>query len=129
MEELGSAQVSVEAGIVGDRRGKQVGRQVSLLSEEAWEAACKESGGALPWITRRANVLVSGMDFNEATGQEYRIGEVHLKVTEETDPCSMMEAAQSGLRDAMSKQWRGGARCTVLRGGDIAVGDVFEVLE
>ena len=123
MEELASTQVSIEAGIEGDRRGKQAGRQISLLSKEAWEAACEESGGALPWITRRANVLVSECDFDRALGMKIQIGGVHLKVTEETTPCSLMEAAQSGLREAMEKNWRGGVRCDVVSGGEISVGD------
>jgi MOSC domain-containing protein YiiM len=37
-----------------------------------------------------------------------------------------MEEAVSGLRAAMSPDWRGGAFAEVLEGGEIAVGDTIE---
>ncbi|TNE41058.1 MAG: MOSC domain-containing protein [Alphaproteobacteria bacterium] len=123
MEEITSITISVEKGLEGDRRGAMPGAQVTLISEEAWARACAEVGKDLPWTTRRANLLVSGQDFNESKGMEVRIGDVHLRVTQETDPCSMMEAAQEGLKAALTPDWRGGARCEVLSGGTISVGD------
>lgn len=123
MEELAQSKITVEEGLDGDRRGRQEGRQITLLSKEAWEAACSESGGLLAWTTRRANILISDVDFDQAMGQDIWIGDVHLKVTEETEPCSLMEEAQSGLRARMSVNWRGGVRCAVLSGGTINVGD------
>ena len=122
MEEMTSISISVEKGLEGDRRGAMPGAQVTLLSEEAWKAACADVATDLPWTTRRANILIRGQDFNETKGLELKIGDVHLKVTEETDPCSMMEAAQAGLKDALTPNWRGGARCEVLAGGTISVG-------
>ncbi|TNE57833.1 MAG: MOSC domain-containing protein [Alphaproteobacteria bacterium] len=123
MEELSSVAITVEKGLEGDRRGALPGAQVTLVSEEAWARACAEVGQDLPWTTRRANILIRGQDFNESTGMEVRIGEVHLRVTQETDPCSMMETAQEGLRAALTPEWRGGARCEVLSGGTVCVGD------
>ena len=35
----------------------------------------------------------------------------------------MMDAAYEGLRKALDKDWRGGARTRVLQGGTINVGD------
>jgi len=124
MQELQRADISVERGIAGDFRGAQRDRQVTLLAESAWRAACAEIDADLPWTTRRANLLVDGVDFDAAwTGRSIRIGTVELVVTEETAPCSLMEAQRAGLRSALASGWRGGVCCRVASGGAIAVGD------
>ena len=61
MEEIKSAEISIEAGIKGDARGKKRNRQISILFEDDWADACSELGAVLPWLTRRANLFVSGM--------------------------------------------------------------------
>ena len=63
------------------------------------------------------------MEFNESKGARVTIGDVELEVMSETDPCEMMDAAYAGLREALDKDWRGGARTRVLQGGTINVGD------
>lgn len=111
------------AGVDGDF-GRKPGRaQVTVLSEESWSAACGEVGAALPWTTRRANLLVSGIPLKPMVGSRIVIGAVVLEVTDETAPCSRMEAAHAGLRRALVPDARGGVRCRVISGGPIAVGD------
>ena len=123
METLERASITVAAGLDGDVRGQLRGRQVTVLTREGWDAACADLGKALPWTTRRANILLEGLALPQAAGDTIRIGDVALRITGETDPCSRMEEQAAGLRDALAPDWRGGVTCEVAHGGEIVVGD------
>ncbi|NND96562.1 MAG: MOSC domain-containing protein [Pirellulaceae bacterium] len=119
--------VTVDHGLDGDFRGRRGPRQVTVLSEHAWQSACRELGTELSWTTRRANLLVDGLDLMHSTGAILQVGDVTLKVTSEADPCQRMNESSRGLMDALTPQWRGGVCCQVIRGGIIRVGDVATV--
>lgn len=121
--QCGNATVSIARGIEGDVRGTKEGRQVTVLFREGWDDACRELGVLLPWVMRRANLLVEGIERPRRIGDVLHIGEVFLTVREETAPCNLMELAHRGLRAAMKPDWRGGVCCDVLVGGVIQVGD------
>ena len=127
------------AGVDGDF-GRRPGRaQITVLSEEAWRAACEDVGVMLPWTLRRANLLIAGIPLQPLAGSRIIIGPVILEVTGKAAPCRRMDEAHEGLRKALIPQARGGVRCRVLAGGAIAVddvafwqaamGDLFETLE
>ena len=120
MQEMAVAEVTLDGGVADDLRGRSGRRQVTVLSLESWQAACRELGRELPWTTRRANLLVTGVDLAAAGG--LRIGEVELEVTGETEPCERMEEACPGLRAALTPAWRGGVTCRVLQPGTLAPG-------
>lgn len=122
MELLPQVQLSAACGLEGDYRGAPGKRQVTLLSLAAWQRACAELGVALPWQTRRANLLVDDLPLHETTGALITLGAAVLEVTGETDPCERMEAAHPGLFAALAPQWRGGVTCRVVEGGLLAVG-------
>ena len=127
MQSIDSAQISVDNGILGDIRGTQKGRQITILSESAWLKACLQLDTELPWTTRRANLLVDGIVFDETCiGCKLRIGTVELVVTRETIPCSMMDAQHQGLTAALATHWRGGICCNVVSSGHIKLGDQVE---
>lgn len=127
MEVIDNAQITVANGITGDFRGSQPGRQVTILSESAWQRACGEIDAKLPWTVRRANLLVDGIEFDDGwVGKTLHIGKVELVVTRETDPCSRMDAQQPGLTAALTPQWRGGICCDVVKAGEIKIGDQVE---
>ena len=129
MLETSAVLVSRERGVEGDYRGKPSARQVTVLSLEAWKRACAEIDVDLHWTTRRANLLVEGLEFGpESVGDIIQIGELRLEITIETDPCRRMEQAQKGLMKALAPDWRGGACCRVLTQGNIAIGDTVEVI-
>jgi MOSC domain-containing protein YiiM len=130
MQTTDQGLITQVAGLVGDFKGaKYPRRQVTVLALEAWQAALAEiAQSSLPWTTRRANLLVEGVDLPRAAGGVLRIGAVHLEVTGQTYPCSRMEEAQAGLLSALAKDWRGGVTCRVLEGGAVALGDAVEVL-
>ncbi|MEQ8802285.1 MOSC domain-containing protein [Haliea sp.] len=123
------ALVTPERGVEGDFRGKPGRRQVTVLSSESWARACAELGEALPWMTRRANLLVSGLEFTPAhVGSSLRIGDLVLQITRETDPCERMDQARPGLRAALDPDWRGGVCCRVIVGGEITLGQRGDLL-
>jgi MOSC domain-containing protein YiiM len=124
MAELAEVNVSITKGLAGDARGNPGKRQVSLLSSEQWLMACNEVGSKLPWTTRRANILVGGVQFGpQHLNRIVCIGDLRMRVCAETDPCIIMERAQKGLLNALKPDWRGGVLCEVLSPGDIKVGD------
>ncbi len=130
METTQSARIEVETGLSGDYSGKLFKkRQVTVLTREAWEAACAELGEDLIWTTRRANLFVEGLpSLADSKGRRLRIGSALLEITEETEPCHRMDEARFGLRQALSSEWRGGVCCRVLESGDLAVGDAVELI-
>lgn len=124
MTEIAEVEITCEAGLVPDTRGKPGKRQVTLLSLEAWQTACAELGVELPWTTRRANILVSGLTFSAIdVGKILQIGDVRLQITIETDPCNRMDEQHQGLTAALTPNWRAGVCCRVLSGGQIRVNE------
>jgi MOSC domain-containing protein YiiM len=123
METLNTVTVDEKTGLVGDIRGGALKRQVTILSAEAWNSVCEELKTELPWTTRRANILVSGIKLPQESGYQIQIGEVLLEVTRQTDPCERMDEQYLGLTNALMPDWRGGVCCSVVRGGNIMKGD------
>ena len=125
MQEMQSFEITAGDGVEGDYRGKHMPheRKVSVLFENQWQAACDEAGTDLPWTARRANILVKGHDTPQTIGTRLKFGDVELEVLLECDPCSRMEDAHEGMRQALMSNWRGGVLCQVLQGGKGTVGD------
>jgi MOSC domain-containing protein YiiM len=122
------AQLVAGRGIVGNANqgGK---RQVTIISREAWDAVTRELCAEIPPQTRRANLLVSGVELANTRGRVLRVGECRVRVYGETKPCWQMEEAHAGLQSALRPDWRGGAFAEVLDDGRIAVGDSVEWIE
>ena len=129
MELLDSAVIDIASGVANDFRGRPGKRQVTLISATDWQAACSEIGRDLPWTTRRSNLLVEDFELPKETGRLIGIGSVTLRTTMEVDPCSRMEEQAPGLKKALQPDWRGGVACTVVTGGEVAVGDAVQLLE
>ncbi len=123
MQLLEQAGISIAAGVDGDTRGKPGRRQVTVLSASAWIEACNLANTDQPWVARRANVLVDGLDLRFSEGAVLYLGdEIELLITGELAPCERMDDASPGLRLALADGWRGGVTCSVRRGGKLAVG-------
>ena len=127
MEELDAVEIGVDFGVAGDWRGhksgsKLDGRQVSVMTIEDWKAACADVGEEAPWTVRRANLLVDRLILENAVGAMIQIGDVILRVTEETAPCNRMDGQVEGLTDALMPNWRGGVCCMVEHGGTVKLG-------
>jgi MOSC domain-containing protein YiiM len=128
MDPAPQARLVAGRGLVGNANqgGK---RQVTMISREAWEVVERELGESLAPETRRANLLVSGVDLANTRGRVLRIGDCRVRVYGETKPCWQMEEAHAGLQSALRPDWRGGAFAEVLDDGRIAVGDAVEWVE
>jgi MOSC domain-containing protein YiiM len=124
-------EVSTEAGLKNDFQGQKGPQtQVTLLSQKSWEQACSEVGATLAWTERRANLLIDDIEFNDTmVGQQIQMGGILLEITRETDPCQRMDDLHIGLKTALKPEWRGGARCKVLRQGMIQIGDSAHLLK
>jgi MOSC domain-containing protein YiiM len=122
MDSAERALVVAGKGIVGNANqgGK---RQVTIVSNKHWTDVTAPLGDTPDPRLRRANLLVSDIDFSDARGKILKIGKVRVRIYGETRPCEQMEAAAPGLRDAMSVPWGGGAHGEVLDDGEIAIGD------
>jgi MOSC domain-containing protein YiiM len=122
MDARESIELVAGRGVEGsaDRGGR---RQVTILEREVWEALVRELGSDAGPETRRANVLVSGIDLRASRGRVLRLGGTRIRVGGEVKPCERMEEAVAGLRALMYPEWRGGAFGQILDGGIVAVGD------
>lgn len=132
--EIQSAQLNCTTGL-GDYRGcKNPKTSVTILSLASWQQACQQASDLFPleidWTERRANLLVDHLDLDEqAIGKRLQIGEAILQITCETDPCNRMDTLASGLKAALTPNWRGGARCQVIHAGRIGIGDEITWLD
>ncbi len=133
MELVDAVEVTVEGGLHGDFRGavKPGGRgkrQVTMMERIDWDAAMAEFGHTIPWQERRVNLLLDGIDIPQLPGTRIRIGEAEFEITVECDPCSRMETVATGLKAALTPDWRGGACTRVKVAGRIAIGDTVAIL-
>ena len=126
MDSAARARVVAGKGIAGNANqgGK---RQVTIVSSKHWADVTAPLGDTPDPRLRRANLLVSDVDFSNARGKILRIGDVRVRINGETRPCEQMEAAAPGLREAMSVPWGGGAFGEVLDDGEIAIGDAVSL--
>ncbi|HRX85032.1 MAG TPA: MOSC domain-containing protein [Phycisphaerae bacterium] len=114
-------------GLDGDVEATTV-RAVTFIAAQQWHQVQQELGGAMPWHTRRANVLVEADSLAHLIGRTIRVGDVHVRVNAETKPCELMDELQPGLRAALKPECRGGVYGSVIQEGDIAVGDVVALV-
>ena len=125
MDPAEAAHLEPGVGLAGNaNRGGR--RQVTIISAERWKAICDGLAADIPPSTRRANLMVSGLDLENTRGRVLRIGTARLRINGETRPCWQMEEAHTGLQAAMDPHWGGGAFAEVLDGGEIGTGDSVE---
>jgi MOSC domain-containing protein YiiM len=98
-------------------------RQVTLLGRERWLEATEPLGDVDPAI-RRANLMVSGIDFERSRGRILQIGPARLRVNGENRPCRALDFKLPGLQAALDARWGGGVYVEVVEGGVVGVGDV-----
>ncbi|MBC3764405.1 MOSC domain-containing protein [Neptunicella marina] len=128
MQSVAEANVCTEKGIHGDFRGKPGRRQVTVLSAEVWRKVCDELKQDIPWLTRRANLLVEGYEFTAAdVGKRLTIGDLVLEICKETEPCPRMDEQVNGLTAALTPDWRGGVCCRVIQNGYIKLHDEIKI--
>ncbi len=116
------ATLVAQRGILND--ANQGGRrQVTLVEQSQWEKVTSDFDSPVDPVSRRANLMVSGIDLTESAGKTLKIGACRVRIHGETKPCARMDEAVPGLRRALSNNWGGGAYGEVLDSGEIRVGD------
>jgi len=119
-----SAKISFDHGVGDDSRGLTQGdRQVTVMTQESWDASCAELGNKLHWTTRRANIIIEGIDLENSTGYLLKIGNFMLEITGELKPCYRMDEQIVGLTKALVPKWRGGVMCKILSEGIVNEND------
>jgi MOSC domain-containing protein YiiM len=122
MDPVDTATLVVGRGLAGNaNRGGR--RQVTIIARERWEELMRDLGADLPPSTRRANLMISGLDLQHTRGRVLRVGATRLLINGETRPCELMEEAHAGLQALMRDRWGGGVYAEVVDGGEIHVGD------
>ena len=122
MDPAERAALAAKKGIVGNADWGGW-RQVTIIDKEVWEAVTGDLGVTLDPSTRRANLMVSGIDLAHSRDKVLSIGGVRVQIVNETAPCNLMDEAHLGLKDALKPNWGGGAFGYVIDDGDIAVSD------
>jgi len=120
MEELLEVRAVSDSGFEGCAHaspGKT--RQVLLVDKETLEAMDLRAG------ILYENITTAGLNVNSLSiGQQLRVGESRLEVSEVCTPCNLMEKIRRGLRKELCG--RRGMLCRVIEGGMIRRGDVIE---
>jgi len=128
MREVSSCRVEPGRGLDLENR-KPGKREVTLLSAETWLEVCRELGTQLPWYTRRANLLIEGIDLPKSVGKTLCIGAVRILIHGETRPCGLMDQQFAGLRETLKPNMRGGVHGEVITGGELHVSDKVLIVE
>jgi hypothetical protein len=82
MDAVEDARLDAGRGIRGNaNRGGR--RQVTIISAERWQAICAALGAGIPPSTRRANLLVSGLELENTRGRILRVGATRLRINGE----------------------------------------------
>jgi MOSC domain-containing protein YiiM len=71
--------------------------------------------------SRRANVVVDGVDLAATVGRRLQLGECTIQVIGETRPCRLMDDYAAGLQEALSAPFRGGVYGQIVTGGTVAI--------
>jgi MOSC domain-containing protein YiiM len=117
-------------GLEGDRYARETGtfsqklpnNQVTLIEQEALEAAARDYKLELSAAESRRNILTMGIALNHLVGREFRIGEVRLRGLKLCEPCSHLKKLTS-KEVIRALKHRGGLRAEILQSGPICVGD------
>ena len=122
MDSVQHAHCAAGLGLVGNAdRSRR--RQITLLERESWDRLMAAVGGAEDPSSRRANILVSGIQLAHTRGRILRVNDVRLLIGGEVTPCERMDDVLPGLQEVMRKDWAGGVFTEVLTSGMIRVGD------
>ena len=121
------------SGLEGDRYAREKGtfskklpnNQVTLIEQEALEAADRDYKLEVSPAESRRNILTIGIALNHLVGREFRVGEARLRGLKLCEPCSHLKKL-TNKEVIRALKHRGGLRAEILEGGQIRVGDVIE---
>ena len=137
LQKVEQAQAIAGQGIEGDRYSIGKGtfskpgsksQEITLIEQEAVEAAAREDEIPLEFVHTRRNLLTCGVPLNHLVGKEFTVGSVTMRGVKLCEPCGHLEKLHfSGIKHAL--QHRGGLRAQIISGGVLQVGDVIKPME
>ena len=132
MQELASATLIKGTGIAGDRYATGKGhysefpdiREVTLIEIETIEALLRDHDIDLPLHEHRRNLTTRAVPLNHLVGKRFWVGDVLLEGGRLNTPCRYLDLVTSkSVCDLM--EHRSGLNCSIVQGGDIAVGAII----
>ncbi len=125
--DVGQAEVLTDCGLKGDAHAGNWHRQVSLLSFEKIEEFRKR-GAKVELGAFGENLVISGYDFKTLPiGSRFQCNDVILELTQIGKTCHHGCVIFQTMGDCIMP--REGVFCRVIRGGTIARGDTFQLLQ
>ncbi len=128
MRDIERVHAEAGAGLVGDRYHGSRHRHVSVQSATELAESAERLGAPVPHDRTRRNLTLSHGGVAKRPGTRVRVGGALLEVVRPSPPCRIMDDTV-GPGAARAMHDRGGSIFRVLESGDIAVGDVWQVLE
>jgi len=121
-------------GLAGDRYAEGRGafqrgqpraeQQVTLIAEEALQAASDRLLLPFEHLDSRRNLLTLGVPLNDLVRRSFWVGDVLLRGKQLCEPCGYLERmTQTGIKQIL--KGNGGLRAEILKGGRLKVGDAI----
>lgn len=131
MQSIESAELIAGQGLTGDRYANKAGafqkgkiepaQEVTLIEQEALEAALRDYKLKLTHTESRRNLLTTGVPLNHLVGRQFAVGDTLLEGLELCEPCKYLQKL-TGKEVIRALQHRGGLRARIVRGGMIQTG-------
>lgn len=116
-----------EGGIIGDRYfGKNLNRTILITSEEASYTLARTKGIEMPFGSLGENIVIDIDPYHLHAGQQLRIGESVLAITQNCTLCSSLAKVDERLPELLQNDR--GIFAKTIRPGSIKKGDAVTLL-
>ena len=116
-----------EQGIIGDKyHGKNLDRTILVTSEEASYAMAAAEGISMPYGSLGENIVIDINPYHLQSGQQIRIGDTLLAITQNCTLCSSLGKVNEKLPELLKDDR--GIFAKTLEGGKIRKGDKVVLL-
>ena len=134
MQAQGRATLVRGMGIAGDRYATGLGkysalpdiREVTLIEIETLVALARDHGIDLLPQEHRRNLTTQDVPLNHLVGRRFRVGSVVLEGGRLNTPCRYLDMV-TGKTVCDLLEHRSGLNCSVVEGGEIALGDIIRL--
>jgi MOSC domain-containing protein YiiM len=113
-------------GLRGDRHHGAAGGDLTLIEAEVVERLAAESGLDLSGGESRRNLVTRGLDLGSLVGRRFTIGDVLCEGERRCEPCEHLASLTSPA--VLRGLAHSGLRASIIRSGQIRVGDPIEPL-
>jgi MOSC domain-containing protein YiiM len=121
MQSMDAIELVAGVGLTGDRYVDKPQQEVTLIEQEALEAALRDYKLELTHAESRRNLLTTGAALNHLVGRQFSVGDAVLEGLELCEPCKYLQRL-TGTEVIRALQHRGGLRARIVRSGKIEPG-------